>query len=51
MTAMKEHLRTRMRDQEEHEVSSKKQGEDDARKFLDVSLCCDPSLHVTCQDA
>lgn len=51
VTAMKEHLRTRMRDQEEHEVSSKKQGEDDARKFLDVSLCCDPSLHVTCQDA
>lgn len=38
VAAMKEHLRTRMREQEEHEVSSKKQGEDDARKFLDVSV-------------
>jgi hypothetical protein len=35
VAAMKEHLRTRMREQEEHEVTSKKQGEDDARKFLD----------------
>jgi hypothetical protein len=35
VAAMKEHLRTRMKDQEEHEVSAKKQGEEDARKFLD----------------
>ena len=47
VTAMKEHLRTRMKDQEEHEVSSKKQGEDDARKFLDVRPRCNEPLHVT----
>lgn len=43
---MKEHLRTRMKEQEEHEVAAKKKGEDDSRKFLDVRgfLCLWPCL-------
>lgn len=35
VTRMKEHLRQRMKDQEQHEVDSKKKGEEDARAFLD----------------
>lgn len=38
VTQMKEHLRQRMKDQEQHEVDSKKKGEEDARAFLDVRL-------------
>ena len=38
VTAMKEHLRTRMKEQEEHEASSKTKGEQDARSFLEVWL-------------
>jgi hypothetical protein len=47
VAAMKEHLRTRMKDQEEHEVSAKKQGEEDARKFLDVSPAATSSMPAT----
>jgi protein XRP2 len=35
VTAMKEHLRTRMREQEEAEVAAKKKGEEESRAFLE----------------
>lgn len=38
VTQMKEHLRTRMREQEESEVANKKRQEDESRSFLEVRV-------------